>query len=90
MRVLGLAGVSAWLFAAWVRTERRVADPLIDLATLTRRGMAATNAATFMLGFAMTAVFVLMLSFLERDDYGFGAIATQPACCCSRCRSGWC
>ena len=72
-RVLGLAGVSAALFAAWVHTERRVAEPLIDLGTLTRRGMAAANGATFALGFAMTAAFVLMPSFLERSDYGFGA-----------------
>jgi EmrB/QacA subfamily drug resistance transporter len=72
-RVLGLGGLSVWLFVAWVRVERRTPEPLIDLATLTRRGMAATNAATFMLGFAMTAVFVLMPSFLQRTDFGFGA-----------------
>jgi EmrB/QacA subfamily drug resistance transporter len=75
--VLGLAALSVWLLAAWVRVERRTPDPLIDLTTLTRRGMAATNAATFMLGFAMTAVFVLMPSFLERGDYGFGASVTH-------------
>jgi MFS family permease len=57
-----------------------VPEPLIDLATLTRRGMAATNGATILLGFAMTAFFVLVPSFVQVPHaqtgplaFGFGA-----------------
>src|SRR4051812_12741989 len=76
VRVDGLfAAALAW-FLAWIRVERRVAEPLVDLKTLARRGMAATNAATMLVGFSLTAFFVLMPAFVQipaSTGWGFGA-----------------
>jgi MFS family permease len=70
--VAALAAASVTLVAAWIHVERRVPDPLIDLRTLARRGMAATNATTALLGFAMTGFFVVVPAFLQ-SPAGFTA-----------------
>jgi EmrB/QacA subfamily drug resistance transporter len=83
-RILSLLILSALLFAAWVQVERRVPEPLVDLKTFSRRAMAATNAATFVIGFAMFSAFILLPNFVglprglpaalaDQIDYGFGA-----------------
>jgi EmrB/QacA subfamily drug resistance transporter len=74
--VLALAALSALALAAWVAIERSVEDPLVDLPTLIRPGMAATNAATVLLGFSMTAFFVLVPGFLQSADFGFALSPT--------------
>ena len=58
---------------AWLRIEARVPEPLVDLATFSRPGMAWTNAATVLVGFSLTAFFVLAPAFVQVDTYGFGA-----------------
>jgi MFS family permease len=63
--------------ATWIRIERRTPDPLVDLETLARPGMAATNASTVLIGFAMTAFFVLVPGFLQSQTAGFGLSPTQ-------------
>ena len=79
--VLGLLAGAALMLRAWVAIERRVAEPLVDLAVLTRRGMAATNAVTLLVGFSLTAFFVLVPGFLQaapaERGYGFGASPTE-------------
>ncbi len=79
--VLALAATGALMLVAWVAVERRVADPLVHLPTLTRRGMAATNLVTLLFGFSMTAFFVLVPGFLQTPHaargYGFGASPTE-------------
>src|SRR5829696_4531601 len=75
--VAALAAASAALLALWVRIERRVQDPLIDLATLARRGMAATHATTFLVGFAMTGFFVTVPALVQSPGFGFGASPLQ-------------
>jgi EmrB/QacA subfamily drug resistance transporter len=79
--VLSLFAVAACVFRVWLRVEQRVAEPLVDLTTFARRGMAATNAATMLVGFAMTAFFVLMPAFVQVDPggsgYGFSASAVE-------------
>src|SRR4051794_5735512 len=75
--VLGLAAVSAAALAAWIKIEQRVEDPLVDLRTLTRPGMAATNAATVLLGFSLTAFFVLVPGFVQSKTVGFGLTPTR-------------
>ena len=70
--VAALTAASAGLLALWIRVERRVPDPLIDLRTLARRGMAATNGSTALLGFAMTGFFVAVPAFLQSAQ-GFSA-----------------
>ena len=82
--VLGLLLGSAVLFWAWVRVERRVQDPMVDMTTFTKRSLAVTNAVTFFVGFAMFGSFLLVPGFVQapsglppelaaRVDYGFGA-----------------
>jgi EmrB/QacA subfamily drug resistance transporter len=75
--VIGLAALSLAALAAWVKLERTVADPLVDLETLARPGMAATNAATVLLGFSMTAFFVLVPGFLQSPTFGFALSPTE-------------
>ncbi len=82
--VLGLVAASAISFAIWIRIERRVPEPLVDLHTFTRREMAATNVTTLLIGFSMFASFILLPAFVgiprglpeevaRRLQYGFGA-----------------
>jgi EmrB/QacA subfamily drug resistance transporter len=75
--VFGLAAAAAAALAGWVAIEKRVSDPLIDLKTLARPGMAATNATTLLLGFSMTAFFVLVPGFLQSPSFGFGLSPTE-------------
>jgi EmrB/QacA subfamily drug resistance transporter len=74
--VAALAASSLALLALWIAVERRVEAPLIDLRTLARRGMAATNATTFLVGFAMTGFFVAMPALVQSPS-GFGASPLQ-------------
>jgi EmrB/QacA subfamily drug resistance transporter len=76
-RVLGLFAVAVAACAAWLQIERRVPEPLVDLATFSRPGMAWTNAATVLVGFSLTAFFVLAPAFVQVDSYGFGASVTE-------------
>jgi len=71
--VAALTAAAGALLVLWIRVERRVEEPLIDLRTLARRGMAATNATTFLVGFAMTGFFVAMPALVQSDGAGFGA-----------------
>jgi EmrB/QacA subfamily drug resistance transporter len=82
--VVALLLASAASFALWVRIERRVPEPLVDLKTFTRREMAATNLTTLVMGFSMFSTFILLPNFVQiplglpddiaaRLDYGFGA-----------------
>src|SRR4051794_8961520 len=75
--VIGLAALSLTALAAWVAIERRVEDPLVDLRSLLRPAMAATNASTVLLGFSMTAFFVLVPGFLQVDGFGFSLSPTS-------------
>lgn len=82
--LLGLMAAAVVLFMAWIWVERRVPDPMIDLATLANRPMAVTNATTILIGFAMFGSFILLPGFVqaprglpagvaEQVTYGFGA-----------------
>ena len=74
--VVGLGSASAVFCAVWVRVERRALEPLVDLRTFAQRGMASTNAATLLVGFSLTAFFVLMPAFVQVPSgagFGFGA-----------------
>src|SRR4029078_7704769 len=69
-RVLALAALSPAALTGWVAIERRVEDPLVDLESLLRPAMAATNASTVLLGFSRTAFFVLVPGFLHAGARG--------------------
>jgi EmrB/QacA subfamily drug resistance transporter len=83
-QTLSLLVLAALLFTAWVQVERRVPEPLVDLKTFGRREMAATNVATFVIGFSMFSAFILLPNFVglprglpavlaHQIHYGFGA-----------------
>lgn len=83
-RVIGLLAASALFFTLWAVIERRVREPMVDLGMLARPKMAATNAITFLVGFAMFSAFISLPNFVqmpaglpagiaERAGYGFGA-----------------
>jgi EmrB/QacA subfamily drug resistance transporter len=87
-RTVSLLVLSVLLFAAWVQVERRVPEPLVDLKTFSKRAMAATNATTFVIGFAMFSTFILLPNFVgmprglpaalaDQIDYGFGATPVE-------------
>jgi EmrB/QacA subfamily drug resistance transporter len=75
--LLILAGLV--LLAVWVMVQRRTAEPLANIATLTRRPVLMTNVATLLTGFGMFGSFILVPQLAEAPTstgYGFGASAT--------------
>lgn len=80
-RVVGLFGASAVLAYAWVRTELRVLEPMIDMRMLAHRPVLFTNITAVFTGFAMFGAFVLLPSLMQRHPggavhYGFGLTPT--------------
>jgi len=86
--VLGLFVLAIAVLAFWVRLEGRTPEPLIDIATLRRRGMALTNLTTFLIAFGMFASFILLPNFVQVPTglpaavadqlaYGFGATPVE-------------
>jgi hypothetical protein len=53
--VLGLFGAAVGLLAAWTGVERRSRTPLVDMGTVRNPTVAATNAASLLIGFGMFA-----------------------------------
>jgi MFS family permease len=79
-RTLALTAAGLLVLAFWVRLERRTAEPLANIATLTRRPVLMTNIATLLTGFGMFGSFILVPQLAEAPastGYGFGASATQ-------------
>ena len=66
------------------RVEGRVVEPLIDLAVLRQRAVAATNLTGFLVGVAMFSSFLIIPQFAQAPEsagYGFGFSVTRPGCC---------
>jgi hypothetical protein len=80
--VLGLLGAAAVLAAVWLVVESRVAEPLVDLRVLRRRGVWTANAASLLSGYALMAggiLFPLLVLSPAYTGFGFGGSATQAA-----------
>lgn len=75
--VVSLGVVAVLAGCLWVAVERRVPEPLVDLRTLAKPAMALTNSATMLVGFSLTAFFVLMPAFVQVGSYGYGASLTE-------------
>ena len=76
---LGMLAAGLAVLAVWLRQQRRVPEPLIDLRLLRLRAVLATNVATFFIGFAMFAAFALIPRFVQAPEstgYGFGDSVT--------------
>jgi EmrB/QacA subfamily drug resistance transporter len=81
-RVLGLFAASVLAGAAWVLTELRVPDPLIDMRMFVQRTVLFTNLTAVFTGFAMFGAFVLLPSLMQRHPsetvhYGFSLSPTM-------------
>ena len=79
---VGMFGAAVGLGALWVVVERRVNDPIVNIAMLIdRRTMGATLASLF-LGFGLFGAFVLIPNFVQTPataGYGFGATVLGAA-----------
>ncbi|KAB8193407.1 MFS transporter [Nonomuraea phyllanthi] len=78
--VLGLFAAAVALAAAWVLVERRVAEPLVEMAMLVHRGTIGATVASMLLGFTFFTLMTGISSFAqvpERTGYGFGATTLE-------------
>ncbi|MEQ4717811.1 MFS transporter [Nonomuraea sp. B19D2] len=74
--VLGLFAAAVALAVVWVLVERRVAEPLVEMAMLVHRGTIGATVASMLLGFSFFTLMTGMSSFAqvpEKTGYGFGA-----------------
>jgi len=77
--VLGLFALSVAFFAVWGLVESRSSSPMVDLHMLAHRPVLLTNIASLASGFALFNCFLLIPTFVQasEDGYGFGASATK-------------
>ncbi|TDE28994.1 MFS transporter [Nonomuraea mesophila] len=81
---LGLFAAAAVIFAVWAFVELRVANPLVDLRTTTRRQVLLTNLASIAFGFAMFGtqlVFPQVLQAPPASGYGLGLSLFEAGLC---------
>lgn len=76
-RTLGLFVAAALLAAVWVRVERRVREPLVDMTMFVLRPVLFTNLAGVLLGFGMFTQFIGITYLVQAPSgvagYGFSA-----------------
>jgi MFS family permease len=78
-RTVGLLALGIALLVAWVQSEARSRQPLVDMRMMRVRGIWTTNAVALLLGFGMYASFILLPDFVEtpsRIGYGFSSSVT--------------
>jgi MFS family permease len=76
VKTLGLLAASVVLLVVFVRVERRLASPLVDMTVNARPALLLTNVASLAVGFALFAVLIGTANFVETPaaaGYGFGA-----------------
>ena len=75
--VLGLFTGGIAVLAIWVAIERRVEYPMVDLDVFARPPIALLSACTFLIGYAMFAVYTILPGFVAADPaeagHGFSA-----------------
>ena len=79
-RVIGLLVVAVAVFAAWVGTEVRSANPLIDMRMMRLPAVWTTNLVALLFGGAMYALYGFLPQFTQTPTaagYGFGASVTE-------------
>ena len=81
---IGLFVVAAVLFVSLYMIERRVRNPLVDMASLARPSIALTNVASVFIGFALFASFVGTANYVQAPEatgYGFGSSVLVAGMC---------
>jgi EmrB/QacA subfamily drug resistance transporter len=73
-----LGGITAGLaiLVAWVRTELRSDEPLVDMRMMRIHGVWTTNVVAFLVGVGMYSAFILVPQYVQEPEstgYGFGA-----------------
>jgi MFS family permease len=79
-QTLGMFAVGIVGLVAFVLTELRVREPLIDMRLLARRGVWPANLVGLAFGFLMFGTFLVVPTLLEMPEatgYGFGRSITQ-------------
>ncbi|GAA3667255.1 MFS transporter [Nonomuraea antimicrobica] len=74
--VLGLFGAAVVLAGVWVLVERRVAEPLVDMAMLVHRGTVGATVSSALLGFSFFTLMTGMSSFAQAPEQAGGFAAT--------------
>ncbi|MFI6788083.1 MFS transporter [Nonomuraea sp. NPDC050383] len=75
--VLGLFAVALVTVVTWVVVERRVREPLVDMAMLTQRTTVGATVASMLLGFAFFTCMTGISGFTQAPGVGFGASTLQ-------------
>ncbi|MFK3985262.1 MFS transporter [Micromonospora sp. NPDC050397] len=79
-KVIGLLLVAVVIFAGWVATEIRSANPLIDMRMMRLPAVWATNLVALLFGGVMFALYGFLPQFTQTPSaagYGFGASVTE-------------
>jgi MFS family permease len=80
-RVVGLLAAAAVVLVGWAVAETRFPDPLVDMRMLGEKTVLFTNLSSFLAGFGMYSLFVLVPKFAEtapaQGGYGFDASPTR-------------
>lgn len=79
--IAALAG-SVVTFVVWLAVENRVAEPLVPVAMLRDRTLAAANAIGFFIGFGMFLIFLSITALVqvpESDGFGFSASVLETS-----------
>jgi EmrB/QacA subfamily drug resistance transporter len=80
VRILGLFAGAVLLFAAWLVTEMRADQPLVDVRMMRVPAVWWTNISAMLFGFGMYSVMIVVPAFLQTPPsagYGFGASITR-------------
>jgi MFS family permease len=78
--VAGLFGAGVALFALWVLSESRAAQPLVDMRMMRLPAVWRTNLVSLLFGFVMYATFAELPQFFQTPPaagYGFHASVTE-------------
>ncbi|MEV3859089.1 MFS transporter [Streptomyces sp. NPDC050095] len=82
-RTLGAFAGAVVMAVVWVVTERRVAEPMVDMKMFAHRPVLFTNLAGLLLGFAMFAQFIGVSYLVQMPErltgYGFSASVLDAA-----------
>jgi EmrB/QacA subfamily drug resistance transporter len=79
-RVLGLFAGAIALFGAWLATELRADEPLVDVRMMRIPAVWWTNASAMLFGFGMYSLMLAVPAYLQTptsSGYGFGASITR-------------